>query len=304
MPRISEKYVAGFLDADGCIGFNLNEEGHRPALTINFSQKTGKDEVLYAIQSEFGGRVRIQTINGKQYSGLDIFGTGARALITRCGKHLVIKRHYAHVMLERSQSPCGDKAVLRLWKKEQRKIKSLPLPNFPSRKWLAGYFDGDGCLYVSRINKSGIAQLGASIACQVCDSEGIEIICKNFGGRINDFESGRCKQWHLSMPPSKAVEFLSYFGKYSIVKKQEIDFVLGCAAMGHFRDGSNIKTALKQLKSHEQRLSESELELMVGSIRNLDRPIWKSSDEWKLIRNDNGQIIDKVKRQSGAAAIA
>lgn len=260
MARLSEKYVAGFFDADGSITLNWHQKTWtRPQLRLSFSQLSSQDEVLKLIHRDYGGRMRTIAPRGTtgQITELTFEGKHADMLVNRIAKYSVIKRAYALTLQERARSETGDKDELKRWCKEQRRQKCLPLPNFPARKWLAGYLDGDGCFSAS-LSASGSAVISCSVGTWIHDVGGIEIIAKNFGGGIYPF-SGKpdVRQWRLNLNPSKAKEFLAYFGRYSIVKKSQIDFILSCAEMGHYRNGERIKAELKQLKAHGHRLSES-----------------------------------------------
>lgn len=292
MSKLSEKYIAGFLDADGTVYLQVRK-GWRPTLFVGFSQKTSKDEVLKCIQEEHGGSLSIVKINGGLYSRLTFCGKNAKKLLSRVCKHLVIKKHYAHVCLEESEKKVADAEKLKAYLKEQRRQRSYPLPKHPTRKWTAGYFDGDGCLSVSSIQKPfGQAYIVAHVACSDFDTEGIEILKNFFGGAIHDMRNGRCRQWILSLgAPSKAKKFLGYFGKHCIVKRDQALFVLGCAEMGHYRDGKNIKTALKQLKAQEQRLSESGVAQLLKGIKDL--PKQKRNDYHLFYRDAGGRIRGK-----------
>lgn len=264
MSTLSDKYIAGFLDADGCIGVLWKKGKYKPILFISWSQKASQDKVLDLIHKVSGGyiRTKIRTIRGSDHKELFVTGKKAIMLLTRIKKYLVLKRYYAEICLEivRKGEPIDTKKGS-AFLKEQRKIKSLPLPNFPQRKWLAGYFDGDGCLY-PKITKKGVAAMNFSIASSYYDTEGIEIIQKNFGGSIRTMSKGnQIQQLSCSMPPSKAKQFLGYFGKYLILKKDQADFILGCADMGHYRDGKGIKSALQHLKSRPHRLSSPECDV-------------------------------------------
>jgi hypothetical protein len=292
MSKLSEKYVAGFLDSDGTICLQCRE-GWKPTLYVGFSQKTSKDEVLKAIQEEFGGSIKNKKVGEGLYSQLDLCGNKAKNLLNRIAKHLVVKRHYANVCLKLSEEKVSNQKAIREELKIQRRQRSYPLPKHPTRKWLAGYFDGDGCLSVMNIRKPfGQAHIVSHIASSNYDTEGIEIIHKNFGGAIHDMKNGTCKQLVISLSnPSKAKEFLGYFGKHCIVKRDQVLFVLGCADMGHYRDGKNIKSALKQLKAQEQRLSESEVAQLVNTIRDLPK---RERDDYHLFyRNAGGRIVGK-----------
>ena len=274
MARLSEKYIAGFLDADGCIGTDART-GRNISLSLSFSQKTSQDKVLYLIQDALeGGNVITIIVNGVSYSKYQLYGQKAVQVLNRIAQHLVIKRHYAYACLGLVGKRVDDEKAMREYLKEQRRVKSLPLPNFPTRKWLAGYFDGDGCLSVAKVDPvSGLAQIVAHIACANFDTAGIEILFKAFGGRTHDMAEGRCKQWILSLQPSKAEEFLGYFAKHLVTKKDQAYFVLSCAAMKHYRDGNNIKAALKQLKTREHRLNEGSVDIsdLLAEVRDLPK---------------------------------
>jgi hypothetical protein len=263
MARLSEKYIAGFLDADGWISINFaigsdHKTRKRFQINIGFSQKESQNRVLYLIQKSIGGIIRTDEVKGQLYSKLTLQGHTARDVLNRIKKHLVIKRHYANVCLDLVSREVDDIEEAKRYLKEQRKIKSLPMPNFPPRKWLAGYVDGDGCFLVRRIQGkySGIATIHLNIAASNQDTEGIEIIQKNFGGRFTRYNDN-VTFYGIDLPPSKAKEMLGYFSKHLITKREQAELILRCAEMGHYRDGINIKSALSHLKTQPHRLNES-----------------------------------------------
>jgi len=144
---------------------------------------------------------------------------------------------------------------------------------------MAGYFDGDGCLSSTLQGRYKYATLKLNIAAAEYDTEGIETIQKNFGGCITDMCDGRVKQYNVCLNPSKAIKMLSYFAKHLIVKKDQAYFVLGCAKMGHYRDGKNIKLALKRLKNtHLHRLNEPKQEVaeLLATVEDRQKP-WKKT---------------------------
>ena len=268
---LSEKYIAGFLDADGCVNLQMHQMTNSPQLRMGFSQKTSQDKVLYLIQEAIGGSIREVTINNVNYSHLTICGKTAINGLNRIKKYLVIKRHFVDVCLDLANKSVSDKDAFKSFLKEQRRCRSLPLPNFPTRKWLAGYIDGDGCFSVGRISPIGSARPILHIAASVFDTEGIEIIQKNFGGAVHDMCEGRVRQYILWLSPSKAVQFLNYFCEHLITKYEQAKFILGCAEMGNYRDGECIKSALKQLKAHGHRLNEPKVDLssFLTNLRDL-----------------------------------
>lgn len=251
MPKLSDKYIAGFLDADGSISLGFYGNNRTPQLKVGFSQRTDRDEVLYRIQEVTGGTIDNVQIKGGSYTRLNIFAKVAvHGLLNRILKYLVIKRHYAGVALEISRQKALDVEATKFLLRQQRRIKSLPIPNFPSRKWMAGYIDGDGCFSTTKIRQNGSTSIYFKLCSSAYDSEGIELIQKAFGGNI--YPARSCKnpviQYTLLLPPSKAIQFIAHFGKYCIIKKRQTDFILECARTGHYRDGKRIKEHLSALK--------------------------------------------------------
>lgn len=281
MATLSPKYIAGFLDADGSIGVRFHADCVTPQMTISFSQKTEQDEVLQRIHEELGGSLHIATIlsGGKpiKVSHL-VFGGNPQSqrLLNRIKQFLVVKRHYADVCLDVCSRRIDKEEIptVREYLKIQRKQRALPLPKHPTRGWLAGYIDGDGCISVGCIyGPSGNANMILHIAASAFDTEGIETIQKQFGGRISEMCGGRVRQYQLQLPASKAIEVFAPILPYMIVKHDQAEFLLKCAAMGHFRDGENIKAALKHLKAHPHRLNEPKPNLvaLVNTIRDLPK---------------------------------
>lgn len=284
MARLSEKYIAGFLDSDGSIGIAYRYIGKsgdssqmRTHATLSFTQLTRRDDVLFRIKEVIGGTIVYN--ESRQATTLKLLGKNAEMAIARIQKHLVIKRHYAAVVLD-IVGNIVDRKETSIHLKAERKRKSLPLPNYPSRKWMAGYLDGDGCLGV-RVPKN---RTSAQITLEACssdyDSEGIELIQKAFGGSISNVGRG-ITSYTLTMPPSKAIQVLGHWGKYAIIKKHQADFILSCAKMGHYRDGKSIRASLKQLKAQPHRLSEPGLiKDLLETVQDKETEAEKSRQKW------------------------
>lgn len=275
MSTLSEKYLAGFLDADGSIQVmwravdrdDSDPTVRRPYLSLQFSQRADRDEVLRSINASFGGKMYAQ----RGYSTLMIFGSPAVQVLMRIKQYLVVKRNYAEAVLALLGKP-QKVELAQAYLKAQRKVRSEPLPNYPSRKWAAGYVDGDGS-FSARISKN--RSYGCNVVLEVAssdyDSEGIELLQKAFGGSIGVMDSKRVhlRKWTLVIPPSKLMEIERHFGQYLIVKKPQFDFLMGCARMGHFRDGKSIHAGLKQLKAQPHRLSESSVKDLLRDVRDV-----------------------------------
>lgn len=274
MGKLSDKYVAGFFDADGTVGVVYQADCRTPQLRVAFSQKTSQDEVLALIREEYAGCLSYDIVNGVSYTKLSYSGNRqCSQLLNRIKPHCVLKRQYIEVCLDVCARQLEKDEIERVkaYLKIQRKQRCLPIPKHPTRKWLAGYLDGDGCLNVTTIGRYETGKAILHIAASDFDTEGIELIQKQFGGAIHDMCEGRVKQLVVQLPASKAIELLTPIVPHMIVKKTQAELLLGCAAMGHYRDGRNIKAAMKHLKAHPHRLSEPKpnVAALLRDVRNL-----------------------------------
>jgi len=252
---ISEKYVAGLIDSDGSIHFSSINDNWKPTLVITICQKQSQSTVLYDMKELFGGRIYVKVVKESSYIYYTLIGKAAKALLSRVVKYMVIKRTYSLWCLEMTTLPVKNKDEFRDRVKEARKTQSLPLPNFPTRKWLAGYFDGDGCISVSKVNPTtGNAHLVVTIAAHNDDLAGLSIIHKNFGGYLYPIANGRCTQWRLT-EIHQIEKFIEYFCKHSIIKHTQLYLALNYIRSKHIT-GEQLKMELSKLKTDPQRLNE------------------------------------------------
>lgn len=249
MRSISDKYIAGFLDGDGSIYVN------RGRLWLEFLQRVENDGVLHLIREVLGGgsmyERRSVAPNGTVSIGSRLVYTGQRAvdILCRLKGHLVVRR-------ARAQSALVEVGF-------QERVGTLPLANHPSRKWLAGYFDSDGCLYAGW-NKGRTTS--ASVRIQITEDkamrDGLTLVRKAFEGSIYEYQNKLV--WQLTLDAAKAKKVLGYFAEHLLVKREQAYFILGCARMGHFRDGDNIVPILKAMKTHSHRVSDLTAEVDVS----------------------------------------
>ena len=268
---LTEKYLAGLIDADGSFGvrfFKRPSGGVRPAMWLDVSQKEPRSGILYAIQEAFGGTV--STVDkpsghgGGSQSVWSVPHSEAMKIAMRLDKYMVVKRGRAPLMVDyihNNKIVASDKTDIH--REQLRVISNIShtIPNYPSRQWMAGYFDGDGC-FASRLDKtSGFAYLALRITAHEKDANGIKLLQKAFGGIINHSSGSHLPCWVLHLPPSKALAVVNHFAKHTRIKRAEAYFVLGCAEGGNYRDGRKIHETLRHLKAREQRLNDRDVDV-------------------------------------------
>lgn len=254
MRSMSDKYIAGFLDADGSIWVDWKEK----KMWLEFIQKTSNNGVLERIRETLGcGALLHKSVTNKngtisEVSRVAISGQRAVDMVCRLKPHLVAKRERA------------DRFLIELGYPER--VGKTSIPNHPSRAWLAGIFDGDGCLYAGfGPSRTRTASVKASIDGCTDETKGLELAQKGFGGVIETRGSGKQIRWTLRLDASKAINFLSYIAPHLLVKREQAYFILGCAKKyGHFRDGEIIVPTLKAMKTHPHRLSDLATEVDIS----------------------------------------
>jgi hypothetical protein len=275
---LSEKYLAGLLDSDGAFGvrfFRRAEGDFRPAAYMEISQAPRNDLVLHLLKEQFGGTVSYR--NGTTGYGAENAAswcashTLAKKLMARVEKYLVVRRPRVRLYLKYlEENPRVSAEMLPLHQAQLRDIRQIcgEVPNYPSRAWLAGYFDGDGC-FASRISKAGYAYLSLRITEHISANTGLLLLQKAFGGEIYYHCGEHLPTWVLHLPPSKAIQVVGHFAKHMIVKRAQAYYVLGCAKGGNYRDGHTIHADLRQLKAQGQRLNDGAVDVspMLAKVR-------------------------------------
>jgi len=255
----SDKYLAGFLDGDGSLTLAQGKY-----LWLEMYQKQSRDGVIELARQVLFPQGRLHTKVGYRRgtrtvaTRLNITGQKAVDQACRLKPYLVAKR----ARLNRFLCELGF----------TERVGTDSTPVHPSRKWLAGYFDADGCIAACVAHGGGSASLTFSIDADIVEQAGLELVQKAYGGRIY-LRGAKGARWEMNADAAGAKAFLTPFAKHLILKREQAYFVLGCAAMGHFRDGRIITDTLKAMKTRPHRLSDLTAEVDVTSylaqVRNL-----------------------------------
>lgn len=257
---LTEKYLAGFIDADGYIGIYAQIRG-RPRCEVQLAQRELYREPVDDLHTMFGGTIRLREIDGGIYVSTDLRGSDAVKVLERLAKYAVIKGPWMRAALEIVRDApvlhtIEEVAAFRqAWKQAKRAVSHTER-NYPSRKWLAGYFDGDGTLIAPVENKTGYAYPVAKIMSEPHMAVGIHLIQKAFGGIIRP--SGKNLLWQLALSqPSKINEFIGFIADDLVVKRAQAYYLLNLAKGGNLRDGETIRTHMQGLNAQQHRLSDS-----------------------------------------------
>ena len=236
--NISNKYLAGFLDSDGSVGLQfrkLNNGKFTVQARVSFKQRTDRNQIIQAVADEWGVTISHEDV----WAGSDaVILTCQKAVrfLERIKNFLVIKYDIACLAIELNGQVTDNPDELRDRLSVLRKSKCSREKSYPSRKWLAGYFDGDGCITITTRN-----QVLARFTSWIYDTEGVELIKKQFGGSL--LKEKNCLRLNVSSP----IKLIEYFHDDSILKKAQLQYVLE-----HMRKGtinSVVKCNLSKMKT-------------------------------------------------------
>lgn len=213
-----EKYIAGLIDADGSIRlhFNKRKDGtYRAAASVKLSL-VGNIKYL---AEEFNLNWRLYPRDRyKDCEEVYIFGKKAVNFLNRIKNHLRIKKHLAEWVIDNHGKVVKDPKEL---KYELRKVRAetanKDYGRHPSRAWLAGYFDGDGCIaFHKRRNECWFQITGWSK-----DKKILETLSKCFGGKVyNHSGDSVCYKLYLGR---KGAPIIEYIKAHVVIRKYQLD---------------------------------------------------------------------------------
>jgi hypothetical protein len=274
MRVLSDKYIAGFLDSDGSIYIDRNKK-----LWMEFIQKLSNDGVIERIHQAIGkGSMLVCKSKRRGVVGysrrIKLHGQPAIDILCRLKPFMVTKRRKANSFLR-------ELGFI-------ERISTDSIPTHPSRSWLSGYFDGDGCIYACANKHGGTASVKVSIDSNTDETAGLELVKKAFGGVIETRGNGNNIRWTLRLDAAKAIKFLSYIAPRLLIKREQAHFVLACATMGHFRDGETIARILRDMKTHPHRLNDLTSEVDISSYYAMVRDL--PATDGHRYRHYDGQV--------------
>lgn len=203
------KYVAGFVDADGTISFIFNKtvDGFfRIGLQFGITQIDNRGRGFKLLQDlrdayDVGGVYDVKSKNQKYWK---VAGKNdLEKFLPHIIKHMVIKGKHFQRMLEKRRELSGVNLTqeqvdeLRKFAKESRADTGpTRYKKNASPAWLAGYVDGDGYLRHSE------REHWLKIACLESDVCSLELIQRTYGGKIYKTTKEHIKEFRLNFGAS------------------------------------------------------------------------------------------------------
>lgn len=226
------KYLAGLLDADGCLSLNKYNTAKgtfvRLELALAASESIDRHGYIFSLGERAGNVTTTKYTNGWSASHKWRVGKTSELnqLLPRIIKHMVIKgAHWNRLYnfyLDNKGSCIGDFDVREFSEASRKETGPIKAKSHPTWAWVAGYLDGDGSYSI----KGRVLRM--SVVCQDSDVVGIHLLHKAFGGQLYNYDNDY-PRWKRNLGPSDsqfAVNFLKKVHRHSRLKKHKIEQML------------------------------------------------------------------------------
>lgn len=216
---IDFKYAAGFVDADGSIQIHASKSGDRFAIypVVSMSQLPHRSNLLHDCAKFYEITVHR---NGRGADEIRISGAKGRRFLEQIKNHLVIKMELAKYILDLPKFATQEELDTIRKVIQNLRRNNTPCKDQPSRKWAAGYIDGDGCISASITAKGGL-ECRLSVSTWIHAQAGIKLLQKTFGGYI--VTSANTANWRINLNPSKVQELKEWMGAHLRIKKAQLE---------------------------------------------------------------------------------
>jgi len=215
------KYWAGLFDADGSFDFRpTKRDSGGFYLNVSATLYQKDESVLRLFAQEYG--VEVKPSKGCSY--VRLHGSKAEMFMNEVKRHLVIKRPVVDFLLTLKGTTVEDIRAIREQVRGKR-AESHPTV-FPSRQWMAGYIDGDGCILSSYRKSDGVLEFKLSVVSHKSQIAGLELMQKQFKGHISS--QADVRKWTISLSVSKGKQVLGYFMKHLKMKSTQAALVMEC----------------------------------------------------------------------------
>jgi hypothetical protein len=263
------KYYAGLIDSDGYVGLSFNKSTNGKYslyATVQLRLREDSAEKVIPYLADFYKVVPYKEEKqlGNPQLGILLSGKKAVRFLNEIKKHSILKRAIMEFVIEHNGLSFNESELpeIRSRLKELRADRTSSKKPFPSRQWVAGYIDGDGCLF-SDLTREGYLHFKLCITSHKNDPQGIELIAKYYGGVITIRNDGN---YSYVLSVTKSCKLLADVLPHIKIKRAQFDLVKyvidsGCHLKKNGATRENnyiIHTKLKELKSYRpQRLNET-----------------------------------------------
>lgn len=229
------KYLAGLLDADGCLSLTHNNGYLGLVLSLELAESCDREGKYVKSLAAFGGNISTRK-REENWSQTNTWRISKRSdlemFIPRVIKHMVIKAKHWQYLLSLLREYQGkkisvDEYKLLLEQNHVSRLNSGPLHEkiHPTWAWVTGYLEGDGWFMIRKRPNQVEIQTGA--VCQMSDVVALKLLQKAFGGIVKE-DRGHMR-WIKNLGPkdaSFAKRFCTKLIQHSQLKTHKLEQIL------------------------------------------------------------------------------
>lgn len=211
------KYLAGLLDADGCLSVN---QGKYYQLTLAASTSIDRDgKYLRWLHENLGGNLYQvkQDHNWSVQNHWKVYDKNTlNKILPRVLKHMCVKARYWDNLY------FGDQTLTR---EDHGPLKAK---KFPTRAWLSGFLDGDGHYMFAKNKYEGCKKIRVQVTLHKDDKDTLYWISDKLGGSVREDKRGYFV-WDRNLgvrDRSFAVPFVKEMHRHSRLKKHKLEQIL------------------------------------------------------------------------------
>jgi hypothetical protein len=227
------KYLAGLLDADGCLSFNFVDGKLYMEMSLSASESIDHNGYIDTLAERIGNLAICKYPDKPNWSNSHQWIVTSRRdlnlIIPRVVGHMVIKGAHWKRMFDKYTELKGmnvSKEELQEFSSSSRKETGSIKPKIhPTWAWVSGYLDGNGCYIQKKHNGKNTIRIDA--VSNIDDRVGIDLLVKAFGGTL--FLEDDYLRWRRAAgkrSTSFAIPFLKKVHKHSRLKKHKIEGML------------------------------------------------------------------------------
>lgn len=146
---VSVEYLAGFFDGDGCVFVQTGLSG----CCLQVVQSTSNIKALLLFSTRFGGTIGINNHGRGSISptaSWTAYGESARQAAIALQPHSLVKKEQLTMVNIWPSGRCQRELCKQRLKKLKEAIPSIPAELSVSWRYVAGFFDAEGCIYIDR----------------------------------------------------------------------------------------------------------------------------------------------------------
>ena len=239
------KYMAGILDAEGCVRIATHKRGDKTYYEPKVFLSNKSRALMQWAVLHFGGSFS-RNINSNKGEDWFIWYLQSFKAIERFLKlvlpYLKYKKEQAETLLkfiqEKDTLTKSEKESILNWLKGAKRCGSVTTETNSSYlkanpEYLAGFFDGEGCVRVNKTPSKNTISYHLIVTIANNDKSVLDACRDIYGGDVRKKSKGTCYSWSLFNKP-KIEQFLLNSIPYLVVKRDE-----ALAALEYVRLGTH-----------------------------------------------------------------